>query len=67
MNKRFRFIMLLISLLGYLIFTLSQIFRHSLTDFIFGFCEGISFVFIVIWGIYMCYCFARKKSPFMIN
>lgn len=67
MNKRLQYMMLLISGLGYLIFALSRIFRHSLTDFTLGFYEGLSSVFIVTWGIYMCYCFAKKKSPYKIN
>ncbi|GAA0117393.1 hypothetical protein [Clostridium senegalense] len=67
MNKRFQFIMVLISALGFLILSLSHIFRDSLTEFTLGLCEGLSFVFIITWGIYMCCCFAKKKNPYKIS
>jgi len=67
MNKKIHYMMLPISVLGFLIFCLSSIFRHSLTDFIFGFCEGISVVFMVTWCIYMCFCFAKKQNPYKIG
>jgi hypothetical protein len=67
MNKRFQFVMLLFSALGYLILSLSHILKSSLSDFTFGFCEGISFVFIIVWGIYMCYCLMKKKNPYRFN
>lgn len=66
MNKRVQYMMLIISALGYLVFSLSSIFRHSFTDFTLGIFEGISLVFIVTWAIYMCYCFSKKKSPYKI-
>ena len=67
MNKRLQYMTLIISGLGYLIFSLSSIFRHSLTEFTLGFFEGVSLVFIATWAIYMCYCIVKKKSPYKIN
>lgn len=67
MNKTLQYVMLLSFHLGYLIFTLSSIFRNSLTDFALGFCEGSSIVFIVAGLIYFCWCFAKKKNPYRIE
>ncbi|EPY2286006.1 hypothetical protein FDB88_01085 [Clostridium sporogenes] len=67
MNKKFQFIMLLISALGFLTLSLSHIFRYSLTDFTLGFCEGLSLVCIITWGIFMCYCFIKKKNPYKLS
>jgi len=67
MNKKIQFMMLLISALGFLILSLSSIFRYSLTDFALGFCEGISVVFIAAWGVYMVFCFVRKHDPYKIG
>lgn len=66
MNKRLQYIMLLSIGLGCLILFLSSIFRHSLTDFIWGFCEGVSFSLIVGGFIYLFWCFVKKKNPFKI-
>ncbi|MTI71861.1 MAG: hypothetical protein FH751_16555 [Firmicutes bacterium] len=67
MNKRLHFMMLLCFGLGNLIFVLSSIVRHSLTDFMLGFCEGLYIVFMCTWFIDMCWCFVKKKNPFSIK
>lgn len=67
MNKKFQFIMLIISALGFLTLSLSHIFRNHITDFTLGFCEGLSCVCIISWGLYMSYCFIRKKNPYKLN
>lgn len=70
MNRRFRkfqVVMMLISVVGYLTLSLSHIFRYSLTDFTLGFCDGLSFVCIITWGIFMFYCFIKKKNPYKLN
>ena len=67
MNKRFQYVMLFISALGYILLSLSMIFRKSLTDFILGLLEGSAIVFIVAWFIYMCWCITKKKNPYKIE
>ncbi|SHK73250.1 hypothetical protein SAMN02745163_04363 [Clostridium cavendishii DSM 21758] len=67
MKKRFQYFMLIISLIGYLFFCLSKIFRNDLSDFTLGFCEGSSVVFIVSWGIYMILCLVKGKNPYKID
>jgi hypothetical protein len=67
MNKNFKGVTLLLYLLGFLIFSLSIIFRARLTDFELGFCEGISIVFIVAGFIYMCWCIFKGKNPYKIE
>lgn len=66
MNKRLQYIMFACFWLGLLILSLSSIFRHSLTDFTLGFCEGVSFSLIVIGFIYLFWCFIKKKNPYKI-
>lgn len=53
-------------LVGLLVFTVSSIFKARLTDFELGFCEGISIVCILTGFVYFCWCFAKKKNPFVI-
>lgn len=67
MRRRLQYMMLLSFGLGSLIFSLSSIFRYSLTDFALGFWEGISSVFMVTWIIYFSWCLAKKKNPFKIR
>jgi hypothetical protein len=67
MNKKFQFMMLIFHALGFLILSLSSIFRDHLTDFELGFCEGISIVFIVIGSIYICWCAFKGKNPYKIE
>ena len=42
-------------------FTLSGIFRHQLSDFALGFCEGMSVVFMLSSAIYLAWYFIKKK------
>ena len=43
------------------IFPLSSIFRNELSDFDFGFCEGVSVVLILSSAIYLIRYFVKKK------
>jgi len=52
--------------IGLLTFSLSSIFRNSLSDFAKGFCEGFSLDTILAGSIYMCWCFIKKKNPYKI-
>ncbi|RUT73142.1 hypothetical protein [Ancylomarina longa] len=61
MKYRLRFIFISVFGLGNLILSLSEIFRDKLTDFEFGFLEGISVVFILTGAIYLLYDFAKKN------
>lgn len=67
MEKRLKLFMLICYKLGLLTLTFSIIFRHQLSDFVVGFCEGISIVFIIIGIFYMGCCIGKKKNPFKIN
>lgn len=67
MKKGFQYFMLIIALIGYLIFCLSKIFRNDLSGFTLGLCDGLYFVFIVSWGIYMCWCAVKRKNPYRID
>lgn len=67
MNKIFQYVMLTCMALGYLIYSMSRIFRDYLTDFWLGFCEGLSMVFIISGFIYVCWCLAKKKNPYKIE
>lgn len=52
MKKNLRLIITVLFAIGLLTFSLSSIFRDSLSDFALGFFEGISVVFIVVGFIY---------------
>lgn len=61
MNKNLQLIMLTTFGLGLLIFTLSNLFKGYLPEFILGFCEGMSIVFIISGCLYLCCCFVKKR------
>jgi hypothetical protein len=65
-NKKFQIMVLLFYSLGLMIFSISSIFRDSLTNFELGFCEGISMVFIVTGVIFMGLCIFKKENPYKI-
>lgn len=67
MNKRFQFIMLCLCALGLIIFSLSSLLRNILSPFLLGFGEGLSFVLIISWGIYMICSFIHRKNPYKLN
>ncbi len=48
MNKKIKYVMLSLFLLGLLISTISRMLNDYLTDFALGFCQGLSIVFIFI-------------------
>lgn len=68
--KRKRTIIKIVILAGYLIgllvYSLSSIFRNSLTDFGLGFCEGFSIFCIGVGFIYISICLAKKRNPFIL-
>ncbi|HOO33794.1 MAG TPA: hypothetical protein PLB99_11730 [Thermotogota bacterium] len=66
MKKRFNNTMMILYLTGMSLFLISSLFRENLSDFLCGFLEGLSFTLIVGTFIYMCWCFAHKKNPFLI-
>lgn len=63
-KRRFGVFMMWLYLTGLLTFTLSSIFRDSLTDFWKGFCEGFSIATILSGCIFHVWCLVRKKNPF---
>ena len=67
MKKRLKLFMLICYALGLLTLLVSIIFRHQLSDFAVGFCEGVSIVFIIVGIFYMGWCIGKKKNPFKIN
>ncbi len=66
MNKRFQVMILIFYALGFLIFSLSGMFRERFTDFQLGFFKGISIVFIIAGFVYVCWCFFKGKNPYRI-
>ena len=66
-RKRLKLFMLICCALGLLTLSLSSIFRHQLSDFAVGFCEGVSIVFIIVGIFYMGWCIGKKKNPFDLN
>lgn len=63
-KRKFEMFIRVLYLIGLLTFTLSSIFRNSLTDFWKGFCEGSSVVAILLGCIYYVWCRTHKKNPF---
>lgn len=49
-------------MIGAGVFALSSIFRKELSDFVLGFCEGVSVVLILGSAIYLIAHFMKKKS-----
>lgn len=66
MNKKFQVMMLIFYALGFLIFSLSSVFRDHFTDFELGFSKGISIVFIVTGFIYIGWSIFKGKNPYKI-
>lgn len=66
-KKRLKLFMLICFALGLLTLLFRILFRHQLSDFAVGFCEGVSIVFIIVGIFYMGWCIAKKKNPFRIN
>ena len=63
-KKRAMIFIHLFYLSGMMIFTLGSIFRHSLTDFQLGFCEGFAIVAMITGLIYIIWNLAYHKNPF---
>lgn len=51
---------------GLLIFSVSSMLRHKLSDFQLGFCEGISIVLILVGFVLVCSSLLRKENPFRL-
>jgi len=66
MKKRFNNTMMALYVSGMLLYVISSLFREKLSDFILGFSEGLSFTLIIGTFIYMCWCLAHKRNPFII-
>jgi len=67
MSKRLKILILSFYATGLLLFSVSSMLRHNLTDFWLGFCEGISLVFILLGSAYMIWSLINKKNPYKIN
>lgn len=57
---------LVLYMTGLLIFTVSSMLRHELSDFQLGFCEGISIVLILVGFVLFCSSLLRKENPFRL-
>lgn len=57
---------LVLYMTGLLIFTVSSMLRHELSDFQLGFCEGISIVLILVGFVLFCSFLLRKENPFRL-
>lgn len=66
-DKKFlkKYIMFLY-LVGIVVFTLSNIFRHELSDFQVGFCEGVSIVLILAGFVTIGLSLVKKENPFRL-
>lgn len=67
MKERFRKFMFMISALGIFILAFTRLFGANMNQFTLGFCEGISVLFIVVWGIYMLYSVFKGENPYNLN
>jgi len=67
LNRKFRIFILSIYGSGLFIFSLSHIFRDSLTDFGRGFCDGVSVMFIAAGSVYFCWCLIHRINPYNLN
>lgn len=64
--KRIQYVALSFSLLGYAGFTVNLMFNEKMSDFFKGFLEGLSFMMILIWGVYMVWSAFNKRNPYEI-
>lgn len=64
--KRIQYIALTFSLLGPACFAIGLMFSDKLSDFLKGFLAGLSIIMIIIWGVYMVWCFIKKRNPYTI-
>ena len=65
-NKKLYIAIHVFYLMGLLAFTLSHLFRHSLTDFQFGFCEGFSIIAMLVGFIYIIWNLIHNRKPFRL-
>ena len=49
---------------GFIVLSLSSIFREKLSDFALGFCEGLSVALILVGFVYVVYCLAKGENPY---
>lgn len=64
--KRIQYVALSFSLLGYAGFTVNLMFSEKMSDFGKGFLEGMSFMMIATWGVYMVWSAFNKRNPYEI-
>jgi len=62
--KRIQYVALSFSLLGYAGFSINLMFSEKMSDFYKGFLEGMSFMMIVAWGVYMLWSVFNKRNPY---
>jgi len=53
--------------LGLLLQNISGFFKESLSDFPYGFFQGLSVVFIVAGFLFICWCLRKKINPFTLK
>lgn len=51
---------------GLLLFSVSSMLRHELSDFQLGFCEGIAIVLILSGFVTVGICLVKKENPFRL-
>ncbi len=51
---------------GLLIFSVSSLLRHELSDFQLGFCEGISMVLMLTGVVIIGFCLVKRENPFRL-
>ena len=64
MNNRLRIGLLSCLFTGVFILIISIIFKDKVSDFLIGFCEGVSFSLLVLGGIFLLWCAIKKRNPF---
>jgi len=62
--KRIQYVALSFSLLGYAGFSINLMFSEKMSDFYKGFLEGMLFMMIVAWGVYMVWSAFNKRNPY---
>jgi putative Mn2+ efflux pump MntP len=66
--KRIQYVALSFSLLGYTGFTVNLIFSEKMNDFVKGFVEGMSFMMIAAWSLYMVWsAFSKRNHTRLLN
>lgn len=67
MKNRLQKVIMIAHAVGMLVLAFSRIFLSYLSDFARGFCEGFSLTLIVIGTVYIVWCLAKKKNPYVFD